>query len=419
MPTDIYEVENVFDRLSDDVSRSNHTEFHNAITIFVSELKQLEYFSEVISEIPAVDIPELIQEAGPTGRRGSFPWPTTNNDKFACRWNLLVEMTKEDPAITAYDFAYRYLGDTSNRFDDMLYTFVDKVFYPVTDELRLRARKKHDSQNAQEIDLLPVPFLDIKTEEAHHGPIFFISHSSKDKELAQGLIQLLQHAFSLKSSDIRCTSVAGYTHPTGSNTDEWLRTETIHCQCLIALVTPRSIKSPYVIFELGARWGTQKALFPVVGHGLTKGSLPSPLNAINAKDLAQRDEVIDLIDDIEVTINLSKDKLTVWEHYMDDLVQTASEIVVATAPEATANDQDIDETELAILQYLAGAEDSGTAVTIGTFKPLGLSRSKLTYHLENLEEAKLISVAYNILRRVPTKYHLTRLGRQLLHSNAT
>ncbi|MFG0245008.1 MAG: TIR domain-containing protein [Phycisphaerales bacterium JB052] len=416
MPTDIYEVENVFDRLSDDVTRSNYTEFHNAITIFVSESKELEYFSEVISEIPAVDIPGLIQEAGTPGRRGTFPWPTTNNEKFACRWNLLVEMTKEDPAISPYDFAYRYLGDTSNRYDDMLYTFVDKVFYPVIDELRLRSRKIYDSHNKHAPDLVPLPLRDMKIEHTHDSPLFFISHSSKDKELAHRLVQLIQHAFSLKSSDIRCTSVPGFTHPTGSNTDDWLRTETIHCQCLIALVTPRSITSPYVIFELGARWGTQKPLFPVVGHGLAKGNLPSPLNAINAKNLANRDEVLDLVDDIESSINLPKDKLTVWEQYMDELVQTASEIVETETTAETAKEQDLNENEIAILRFLSESEDSGVTVTISTFKALNLPRSKLKYHLDNLEEVKLVSVSHSILSRVPSKYRLTRSGRQYLHT---
>ena len=52
----------------------------------------------------------------------------------------------------------------------------------------------------------------------HQGLLVFISHSSKDAELAQALIDLLKDALGLTANQIRCSSVDGYRLPVGVNT---------------------------------------------------------------------------------------------------------------------------------------------------------------------------------------------------------
>ncbi len=66
----------------------------------------------------------------------------------------------------------------------------------------------------------------------------FISHSSKDSELALSLIQLLKAAFNLLANNIRCTSVEGYKLSTGVVIEEQLKTEVHESEVLIALITP-------------------------------------------------------------------------------------------------------------------------------------------------------------------------------------
>ena len=82
----------------------------------------------------------------------------------------------------------------------------------------------------------------------------FISHSSRDVEIAKGLIDLLQKALHLTSNEIRCTSVDGFRIPAGASIDDTLRAEVHDSVVLIGLVTPHALASAYVIFELGARW---------------------------------------------------------------------------------------------------------------------------------------------------------------------
>src|SRR5690242_5692592 len=108
----------------------------------------------------------------------------------------------------------------------------------------------------------------------------FLSHSSRDSELANALVDLLRSAFNLPASRIRCTSVSGYKLEVGADTNEQLRRETVESLVLVGLITEVSIDSAYVLFELGARWGARKFLAPLLGAGRGPEILAGPLSGL-------------------------------------------------------------------------------------------------------------------------------------------
>lgn len=57
------------------------------------------------------------------------------------------------------------------------------------------------------------------------GLRIFISHSSKDRVLAEALTDLIKSALGLVSTQIRCSSVDGHRLPVGVNTESKLREE--------------------------------------------------------------------------------------------------------------------------------------------------------------------------------------------------
>ena len=125
----------------------------------------------------------------------------------------------------------------------------------------------------------------------------FISHDSDDVELAKALVNLLQKSLLLASRDIRCSSVDGYRLEGGVSFDEKLRTEVHEAELVIGLITPHSLQSLYVAFELGARWGIAKPMIPILASGATPDHLGGPLSGINALDCNNESQMSQLLED--------------------------------------------------------------------------------------------------------------------------
>src|SRR6266576_5357116 len=123
---------------------------------------------------------------------------------------------------------------------------------------------------------------EMEAESKIATPKVFISHSSEDIGVAKALIDLLLSAIGLNHRDIRCTSVDGYRLEVGADTDVELKRELKASKAFIGLITPSSIESAYVLFELGARWGADLHLAPVLACGADSGSLRGPLAKLNA-----------------------------------------------------------------------------------------------------------------------------------------
>jgi hypothetical protein len=110
-------------------------------------------------------------------------------------------------------------------------------------------------------------------------PLVLISHSSKDVELASALVEFLRSG--LLINRIRCSSVDGFRLPAGVQTDSQLRAEVNSTNVLIGLITPNSLASAYVMFELGARWGAGSFMIPLLA-GVTPDEIRGPLRGLNA-----------------------------------------------------------------------------------------------------------------------------------------
>ena len=152
----------------------------------------------------------------------------------------------------------------------------------------------------------------------------FISHSDDDVEIAKPLITLLRNALNLRSEDIRCSSVDGYRLPVGASADEALRREVHDAELLIGLITPASITSVYVLFELGARWGARKPMFPLLASGATWEHLEGPLSSINALDCSNRSQVEQFIEEVAKELEVDPDRPAAYSAAVGDLVEASA-----------------------------------------------------------------------------------------------
>lgn len=141
----------------------------------------------------------------------------------------------------------------------------------------------------------------------------FISHSSTDIQLAEALISLLLEGLpKLDPKRIRCTSVSGYRLPGGANTDDQLRAEMRTARVFVGLVTPESLNSTYVLFELGARWGAKLHMTPLVAAGMRPSELKAPLDRINAHSCSSEDHLCQLVEEVASVLSIRPSKRSTY-----------------------------------------------------------------------------------------------------------
>ena len=149
----------------------------------------------------------------------------------------------------------------------------------------------------------------------------FISHSSQDAEIAEALINLLRAALNIPAERIRCTSVVGYQLPVGVNTNDRLRMEIHEAKAFIGLITSVSLQSTYVLFELGARWGAELHLAPVLAAGSDASILKPPLSNINALSCDVTAQIHQLIRDIGSALKTPVGNPASYQKQVDMLTQ--------------------------------------------------------------------------------------------------
>ena len=225
----------------------------------------------------------------------------------------------------------------------------------------------------------------------------FISHSSRDSVIAGLLIDLLRLSLNLQSEDIRCTSVEGYRLPGGASTDEMLRREVHEAVLFIGLITPHSIHSPYVLFELGARWGAEKTLIPLLASGADAEHLRGPLSGINAMNCSVPAQVHQLVEEAAKHLSVDPSRPSTYQKAHVALVTASSEPVaysrdaVIAVPESEVR-SDLSKDEGRILTILASDHvGSNKELRIRVISDLlGMNIVKVKVLVEKLKGAKLV-----------------------------
>lgn len=93
----------------------------------------------------------------------------------------------------------------------------------------------------------------------------FISHSVRDKELADLIQTLIETGIGIPHNEVFCTSIEGLGIPEGTQDfKEKIRAELEGCDTVVALISPNYYASPFCMCELGAVWMLAKNFFPIL-----------------------------------------------------------------------------------------------------------------------------------------------------------
>jgi hypothetical protein len=173
---------------------------------------------------------------------------------------------------------------------------------------RIRELKRH-------VLLSPQPVQSVQMAQSRIR--VFISHASEDVPLAKALIELLRAALNLEAKAIRCTGVNGFRLSGGADTNEQLRIEVHESDTFIGIVSDKSLRSLYVLFELGARWGVRKTLIPLLAPGTPTSVLGGPLAGLNALRSDDRSQLLQLIDEVAEALSISTESGAVYQDKLD------------------------------------------------------------------------------------------------------
>jgi ricin-type beta-trefoil lectin protein len=189
----------------------------------------------------------------------------------------------------------------------------------------------------------------------------FISHSSQDKLIAKALVVLLRAALDIPASQIRCTSVEGFKHTAGTLTEKQLRSELLSAKVFLGLITPISLQSTYVLFELGARWGADLPFVPLLAGGAKASILRQPLSDRNSLSCESRADLQQLVIDVSKVLGRSPGAAQTFQEQLDDLARRARRINPRSTPDALSTD-----VSFCILNKLSGkCLDLDTSATGG------------------------------------------------------
>ena len=252
----------------------------------------------------------------------------------------------------------------------------------------------------------------------------FISHSAKDEVLAKALVELLRAALNIPANKIRCTSVNGYRLPAGASIDDQLRQEVHESQAFIGLITPSSMASTFVLFELGARWGAGRHLVPLLGGGADSSFLRGPLGTLNALTCDDAGQIHQLVDDFANLLSVTDRTAPAgYQTYVERLIEAskASEVkppvqsLPASSTGAGKIEHVLSDEELRVMKLFVNARKEGL-LEEALVANLGLHRLKVGQLLDQLTKRKLLYAAVRM--GLPAYYRLTAQGRDYLVNNS-
>ena len=133
----------------------------------------------------------------------------------------------------------------------------------------------------------------VEKSTSNEDKLVFISHKEEDVKTAELLVNLILSSLNIEENQLRCTSVPGHKLDFGSKISEQLKSDICVSTVIFALLTSQSLKSDWVLFELGASWVFGKLLIPILEPGLSYEKLPGPLKEypciqIENEDVADR-----------------------------------------------------------------------------------------------------------------------------------
>lgn len=161
----------------------------------------------------------------------------------------------------------------------------------------------------------------------------FISHSAADEALASALVDCILANMVIDDSELRCTSVQGHKLPVGSDFTATLLEDIGDSSVVIGLITRNALSSSWVLFELGATWGSKKNLKPIVTDEVDLKALPGPVSGRHVAKLSNKGDLNQFLEELADLLAAKRRPAAKGLKPIEELLAAHTEhIKAATAP---------------------------------------------------------------------------------------
>ena len=154
----------------------------------------------------------------------------------------------------------------------------------------------------------------------------FISHSSKDVQFINSLIELIE-SIGVNEKDIFCSSIPGYGIPINNNIYDYLANEFIANDLLIIYALSENYyKSVACLNEMGAAWVLKNDYMSVLLPGFKYKSIKGAIDPnrigikLDEKECDIKHHLGEFKDTIENFLNINSISHHKWERYRDKFI---------------------------------------------------------------------------------------------------
>ena len=144
----------------------------------------------------------------------------------------------------------------------------------------------------------------------------FISHSSKDKRLAECLVDLLE-CMEVPSNRIFCTSLDGYGVPLGENFLDRIKSELGEDTLVLFLITTSFYSSPMCLCEMGASWVKSHTHIPVLVPPFDFCDIKGVISETQGLKINSKNGLNSLYNTIKAFFGTGGIDLSIWEKKRD------------------------------------------------------------------------------------------------------
>ena len=165
----------------------------------------------------------------------------------------------------------------------------------------------------------------------------FISHSAKDKKIADKIVDLIETGVGIPSRDVFCSSLEGLGIPSGANFVDFIKGQIQTPKTVLLLITPNYYESAFCLCELGASWALSHNTIPIIVDPLEYKDIKNVLTSIQLRKITDKNDLNEIQTELIESLQIKGHSFARWENKRDEFLGDIKEFVPVESNKKTVD----------------------------------------------------------------------------------